>query len=175
MRRKQSFFIGALVALMGIGPAAPAAGRVPATAGSSHRPWTIKLRATLDARQVVPQDFKVARARGLFTGTLTGKMLTWRLTYSGLSGPALGAHIHLGKAGAYKWEPVLGLCGFLADEPLNCKPGVHGTAVVHDGTFYAISAKHILKAILDGGAYVNIHTRKNYNYGEIRGQIEVVK
>ena len=145
---------------------------------TSERASSIKLRATLNARQVAPQqDVKVPGATGLFTATLTGRRLTWRLTYRGLSGPALGAHIHLAKRGAAKYEPVIGLCGFLADakQPAVCKSGVRGTAIVHDGTLYMISAQAVRKAILSGRAYVNIHTTKNYNWGETRGQIEVVK
>ena len=145
---------------------------------AGDRASSIKLRATLNARQVAPrQDLKVPDATGLFTATLTGRKLTWRLTYRGLSGSALGAHIHIAKRGAAKYEPVIGLCGFLADanQPADCKSGVRGTAIVHDGTLYTISASAVRKAILSSGAYVNIHTPRNYDWGEIRGQIEVVK
>ncbi len=149
-----------------------------ASAAAAPQVATTKLRATLDARQVAPkQDVGVPNATGLFTATLTGKKLSWTLTYRGLSGPALGAHIHIAKRRVAKFEPVIGLCGFLADanQPADCKSGVHGTAVVHDGTLYTISASAVRKAILSGGAYVNVHTTKNYNWGEIRGQIAVVK
>ena len=139
---------------------------------------TIKLSAKLDARQVAGgQEVKVPGATGLFTATLTGNKLSWTLTYHGLSGPALGAHIHIAKRGASHWEPVIGLCGFLADpgQPATCRSGVHGAATVHAGTLYRISASQVRRAILNGGAYVNIHTTKNYNWGETRGQIAVVK
>lgn len=91
--------------------------------------------------------------------------------------PALGAHIHIAKRGASHWEPVIGLCGFLADpgQPATCRSGVQGTATIHAGTLYQISASQVRKAILNGGAYVNVHTTKKYNWGEIRGQIEVAK
>ena len=100
-----------------------------------------------------------------------------KLTHRGLSGQALGAHIHIAKRGASHWEPVIGLCGFLADpgQPATCRSGVHGAATVHAGTLYRISASQVRRAILNGGAYVNIHTTRNYNWGETRGQIEVVK
>jgi hypothetical protein len=139
---------------------------------------TIRLRAKLDAGQVPGgPDVNVPNATGLFTATLTGNKLAWTLTYQGLSGPALGAHIHIAKPGGQHWEPVIGLCGFLSDagQPSNCRSGIHGTATVHAGTLYRISAGRVRKAILNGGAYVNIHTAKNYNWGEIRGQIEVVE
>jgi hypothetical protein len=157
---------------------APVASGARSATSSSHQSSTISLRAKLDARQVAGgQEVKVRNATGLFTATLTRTKLSWTLTYRGLSGPALGAHIHIAKPGASHWEPVIGLCGFLADpgQPATCKSGVHGTATVHAGMLYQISASQVRKAILNGGAYVNIHTTKNYNWGEIRGQIEVVK
>ena len=165
--------VGAALALL-----APVASGSRSANGSSQKPSTIRLRATLDARQVAGgQEAKVPNATGLFTAKLTGNKLSWTLTYRGLSGPALGAHIHIAKPGASHWEPVIGLCGFLADtgQPATCKSGVHGTATVHAGTLYQISASQVRKAILNGGAYVNMHTTKNYNWGEIRGQIEVAK
>jgi hypothetical protein len=139
---------------------------------------TIRLRAKLDARQIAGgQEVKVLNASGLFIATFTGNKLSWTLTYTGLSGPALGAHIHIAKPGASHWEPVIGLCGFLADpgQPATCRSGVHGTATIHAGTLYKISAIQVRRAILNGGAYVNIHTTKNYKWGEIRGQIHVAK
>ena len=164
---------GAALALV-----APVASGSRSANGSSHRPSTIRLRAKLDARQVAGgQEIKVPNAAGLFTATLTGTKLSWTLTYRGLSGPALGAHIHIAKPGASHWEPVIGLCGFLGDpgQPATCRSGVHGTATVHGGTLYQISASKVMQAILNGSAYVNVHTTKNYNWGEIRGQIEVAK
>jgi hypothetical protein len=157
---------------------APVASGSRSANSSSHRPSTIRLRAKLDDRQVAGgQEINVPNATGLFTATLTGNNLTWTLTYRGLSGPALGAHIHIAKPGASHWEPVIGLCGFLGDpgQPATCRSGVHGTAPVHAGTLYQISASKIRKAIVNGGAYVNIHTTRNYNWGEIRGQIKVVQ
>jgi hypothetical protein len=147
-----------------------------AATGSTRHAATIRLRARLDAGQVAPrQDVKVPNATGLFTATLAANKLSWTLTYRGLSGPAVGAHIHIAKPGAAHWEPVIGLCGFLADHPVSCRSGVRGTSTIHAGTLYQISASQVLKAILSGGAYVNVHTSKNYNWGEIRGQIAVVR
>jgi hypothetical protein len=167
-----------LVAGTALAVLAPVASGSHSANEKSRGPSTIKLRAKLDARQVAPeQSAPVPNATGLFTATLSGKKLSWTLTYHGLSGKALGAHIHIGKPGVAHWEPVIGLCGFLADpaQPANCRSGVHGTATIHGGTLYTISERQVMKALLTGGAYVNIHTTDNYNWGEIRGQIEVVK
>lgn len=166
------------LAVTGLVAAVVAATALVVSAPAAPLAAPIKLRAKLDARQVAPkQDAKAPNATGLFTATLTGKKLSWTLTYRGLSGAALGAHIHIGRPGVAHWEPVIGLCGFLADpgQPGQCKSGVHGTAMIHAGTLYQISERQVKKAILTGTAYVNVHTSKNYNWGEIRGQVEVVK
>jgi CHRD domain len=128
-------------ALVGVASAAPS--------GST------KISATLTAKAEVPaQVVANANGAGSFTGTITGSKLVWKLTYSKLSGPAAAAHIHLGKVGK-AGNVVVPLC------PPNCKSGMHGTATLKPA---------ILKAIMSGGAYVNVHTAKNPN-GEIRGQI----
>jgi len=177
MHIKRRQHVRSVVLAVAVAAALAATAQATAT-GGTRRAASIRLRAELNASQVPDgQQVKVPNATGLFTATLTGNKLTWTLTYQGLSGPALGAHIHIARPGASHWEPVIGLCGFLGDpgQPATCKSGVHGTATIHAGTLYPISAGSVRKAILDGGAYVNIHTAKNYNWGEIRGQIKVVR
>ena len=61
-----------------------------------------KVSATLNAKQEIPkQVVKAPNAKGGFSGTYVehGKSATlrWKLTFSGLSGEATAAHIHLGK------------------------------------------------------------------------------
>jgi hypothetical protein len=118
----------------------------------------IGLAATLSARQEVPAPKGVgAGATGRFVATLvrkgTGGTLAWRLTFSGLTGKAGAAHIHLGRTG--RPGPVaISLCG-------PCRSGVRGTAVANAKT---------VAALLAGTTYVNVHTAKNAG-GEIRGQI----
>jgi hypothetical protein len=113
---------------------------------------TTKLTATLNNAQEVPKPAATGGS-GRFTGTLTGRSLTWKLTFTKLTGPAAAAHIHLAKRGTA--GPVaVSLCG-------PCKSGVHGKTQV--------SAK-VARALKNLGAYVNVHTAKNPN-GEIRGQI----
>jgi CHRD domain len=112
------------------------------------------LKATLNAGQEVPkQAVKAPGGSGTFTATLTGKKLVWRLVFRKLSGPAVAAHIHLGRPGK-AGNVAVPLCG-------PCKSGASGKATL-------TSAQ--LKAILGGGTYVNVHTAKNPN-GEIRGQV----
>ena len=112
-----------------------------------------KLTARLAAKSETPAPRGAAHAAGVFTATLTGRSLTWRLTFTGLTGRAAAAHIHLGKTGAA--GPVaVPLCG-------PCVAGAHGKVT--------ITAK-IRTALLSGGAYVNVHTARNAA-GEIRGQV----
>lgn len=112
--------------------------------------WT----AALSSGQEVPkQVVKTPAAHGLFKGTLNGSTLTWKLTFSKLSGPATAAHIHLaakGKSG----NVVVPLC-------TPCTSGVTGTANITADLKTAFT-KHQL--------YVNVHTVKN-PAGEIRGQL----
>jgi len=118
----------------------------------------VALTATLGTAKEVPKPQGVnATAGGSFAAGLvrrgTGGTLSWRLTFRGLTGKAVAAHVHLAKAG--KAGPVaVPLCG-------PCRSGARGTAKLNGRT---------VTALLGGGAYVNVHTAKNAA-GEIRGQI----
>ena len=118
----------------------------------------IALKATLGAGKEVPKPAGVkAGAGGTFAAGLTrkasGGTLAWRLTFHGLTGRAIAAHVHIGKAG--KAGPVaVPLCG-------PCRSGQRGSARVNARTVAALMA---------AGAYVNVHTPKN-PAGEIRGQV----
>jgi hypothetical protein len=117
--------------------------------------------AALNARQEVPKPKgNVGGARGTFTATITKSGTTakigWRLTFSGLTGKAAAAHIHLGKRG--KAGPVaVSLCG-------PCRSGMRRSATLEASVLNALEA---------GRAYVNVHTARNPG-GEIRGQIAAV-
>ncbi len=111
-----------------------------------------KLTVKLAARGEVPAPKGAAGASGLFTATLSGRSLSWQLTFARLTGRALAAHVHLGKPGVA--GPVaVPLCG-------PCVSGAHAKVT--------ITAK-VRTALLRGGAYVNVHTARNPG-GEIRGQ-----
>jgi hypothetical protein len=115
---------------------------------------TISVQAKLNAKQEVPaQVVKNKRAKGLFTGKLVGKKLTWKLTFSGLTGRATQAHIHMGAMGK-AGNVVIALCA-------PCRSGVHGKATL---------TAALKKALAHHKLYVNVHTSKNPN-GEIRGQL----
>lgn len=120
----------------------------------------LNLTANLKARFEVPKPKGVPTgATGLFTGKTVelsddrGR-LTWRLTFSKLSGRAAAAHIHngrVGKAGGV----MVALCG-------PCRNGQRGSSTISHAQ---------IRAIRGGRTYVNIHTAKNAA-GEIRGQVK---
>ncbi len=127
-----------------------------AVAGATPAKSPTKVSAQLTAKaEVPPQTVKSVKGKGSFTGTLTGNKLVWVLVFSGLSGPASAAHIHMGKAGK-AGNVVVPLCA-----GAKCKSGTHGTATLTPA---------VLKALTSHGTYVNVHTAKNPN-GEIRGQV----
>ena len=137
-----------LVAFIAVVVAAVSA--AAALAASHSTVWT----AALSSGQEVPkQVVKNTAAHGEFKGTLSGSKLTWKLTFSKLTGPATAAHIHMaamGKSG----NVVVPLCG-------PCKSPVTGTATI---------SKALMTAFKKHDLYVNVHTAKNPN-GEIRGQL----
>lgn len=115
------------------------------------------VRTALGARQEVPKPKGATSAAGRFTLTAvksgSSAVLTWRLTFSKLTGRATAAHIHVGRRGTA--GPVaLALCG-------PCSTGASGRASITGGG---------LAALESGRAYVNVHTARN-KAGEIRGQI----
>jgi hypothetical protein len=121
---------------------------------------TYNLTANLRARFEVPKPTGVpAGAVGLFSGKAVELendrvRVTWRLAFSKLSGRAVAAHIHAGRAG--RAGGVLApLCG-------PCRSGQRGTATITHAQ---------LRALRRGGAYVNLHTARNAA-GEIRGQLK---
>jgi hypothetical protein len=118
------------------------------------RASSTSVNAKLNAMQEVPaQVVKDTKAKGKFTGTLVGSKLTWKLTFSGLTGPATAAHIHLGAMGK-AGNVAIPLCA-------PCKTGVHGKTTL---------SAALKKALKHHKLYVNVHTAKNPN-GEIRGQL----
>jgi hypothetical protein len=129
-------------------------------AGAAGQKDTYKLTANLKPRLEVPRPKGVpVGATGLFTGTAVEMSndrarVTWRLTFSKLSGPAIAAHIHAGRAG--KAGPILvALCG-------PCRNGQRGSKTITHAQ---------LRTMESGGTYVNVHTTKNAA-GEIRGQVK---
>ncbi len=130
------------------------------TVGASARPQaqTIQIRTVMNAAQEVPSPTgDVSNAQGTFAATVTktdtGASVSWQLSFSGLTGNAIAAHIHTGAPGS-PGPVVLALCG-------PCSSPASGTGNLASAALQALEA---------GTAYVNVHTPTNPG-GEIRGQL----
>lgn len=150
------------LALLAIAGGLVVAAVVAGAAGARSQATRIQVAAaTMTAAEETPAPKgDVAAARGTFTATVTktgtGAVLTWRLTFSNLSGPANAAHVHVAPRGVA--GPVrVPLCA-------PCTSGMTGTANIDAA---------VLNAIQNDGAYANVHTAVN-PAGEIRGQVSPV-
>ncbi len=141
------FTFVALLAVVGVASAIAAPS---APTGSAK---TAKLTAFLTVNQSIPTPTG-ASGSGKFTATVRGRTIKWRITFKGMTGAVGAAHIHAALAGRANPAPAVPLCG-------PCKSGQRGKATV---------SAAVLKKIMGGATYVNLHTAKNAD-GEIRGQI----
>jgi hypothetical protein len=115
---------------------------------------TQTFKATLSGAAEVPPT--TGAGAGAMTATLDSvtRKLTWDLTYSGLTGPAMAAHIHGPADQGKNAGVVVPLTGSLTSP-------VTGSKVLSPAEVASLEA---------GKYYVNIHTAAN-KAGEIRGQL----
>ena len=113
-----------------------------------------KMKATLDGKSEVPPNTSAGKGTADLEYDAASKKLNWKLTYSGLSGPATAAHFHgPAEAGAN--------AGVAVAIPNAGTSPVEGSATLTDAQ----------AADLTGGKYyINVHTAANPG-GEIRGQV----
>lgn len=122
--------------------------------GARGQDRTVQFHAALNGASEIPP--KQTEATGTFHGTLdrNTKVLTYDLTYQGLSGPATAIHFH-GPANSGQnagvQVPVSGL-----------------NSPVHGATGQLSDQQ--VQQLLDSNWYINIHTKANPT-GEIRGQV----
>jgi hypothetical protein len=117
---------------------------------------TVKMKANLKASEEVPPVQSAGNGSVDVTYDTASKKLSWKGTYSGLSGPATAAHFHgPGAAGKNAGVMVPIFQGDAAKSPFE------GSATLNDAQ---------AKALMDGDMYVNVHTAAN-KAGEIRGQV----
>ena len=113
-----------------------------------------KLKATLNGASEVPPTTSTGTGTADIDYDPATKKLTWKLTYSGLTGPATAAHFH-GPA-----EPGKNAKVAVAIPNATSSPA-EGSATLTDEQAAALEA---------GKYYVNVHTKDNPG-GEIRGQV----
>jgi hypothetical protein len=118
---------------------------------------TAKFTAVLRPSQELTRPRRTSSlAAGRFTAKVTGKTLSWTLSFSHLSGRPTVATLNKG-ARAATGAAFKSLCR-------GCYSPVHGTMTLTASQLGAITA---------GKTYVNVHTVRNL-VGEIRGQINRV-
>src|ERR1700687_3263169 len=113
-----------------------------------------KMKATLDGKSEVPANTTAGKGTADIDYDAASKKLTWKLTYSGLTGPATAAHFH-GPA-----EPGKN-AGVAVAIPAAALSPAEGSATLTDAQAADLMA---------GKFYINIHTAANPG-GEIRGQV----
>ncbi|WP_257170436.1 CHRD domain-containing protein [Bradyrhizobium sp. SRS-191] len=114
---------------------------------------TIVLTSELKAANEVPPNGSTASGTAEASFDTATKTLTWKITFSGLSGPPIGAHFH-GPSEPGKTAGIV--LPFKSPEP-----PITGAAALTDAQAADLIA---------GKWYANIHTQANPG-GEIRGQM----
>ncbi|HEV2365777.1 MAG TPA: CHRD domain-containing protein [Caulobacteraceae bacterium] len=131
-----------------------AAGLGAAAFATAAAAETVHFQAKLDGAQETPPHAVPGKGSADVSLDTATKKLSWRVTYSGLTGPAVAAHFH-GPAGPGKAAGVqVPLTGNLASP-------ITGSADISDAQ---------IKDLRAGLWYLNIHTAQ-YPPGEIRGQV----
>jgi hypothetical protein len=125
-----------------------------AAVGFAGPAFADKMKATLDGASEVPPTTTAGKGAADIDYDPASKKLSWKVTYSGLSGPATAAHFH-GPAEADK------NAGVKVPIPNATASPAEGSATLTDEQAADLMA---------GKYYVNVHTAANPG-GEIRGQV----
>ena len=153
---RTSMVSGVLAALLGLG----ACGTNPMMSGSSAAMPMMSGSSAMTSR--LSGASEVPPVSGTASGTLEASLdkqtnvLSWTVTYAGLSGPATGAHFHGPAMAGDNAGVAVPLSGSLASP-------IKGTATLTAAQVADLKA---------GKWYVNLHTATNPG-GEIRGQVNV--
>jgi CHRD domain len=118
------------------------------------RAETIAFTAELSGANEVPPNTASASGKAEASFDSATKVLTYTVTFTGLTGPAIGAHLH-GPAEAGKNAGIVVPFNFVASP-------IKGTATLTDAQVADLMA---------GRWYVNIHTAAHPG-GELRGQLK---
>lgn len=168
MKVKWIFRFAALVAVVGL--------TVVATSADEG---TLSLRAKLTGFQESPP--KLSPSTGTFEATVIGSTLSYKLTYTKLSSPAVMAHIHFAQpavnGGIFLWLCQSSTNPGPAGTPI-CPPdgGTVSRSGVTAADIQGLAAQNLtagdfagaMRIITSGDAYVNVHTI-SFPAGEIRG------
>jgi hypothetical protein len=125
------------------------------------RAETIVFRAELKASSQTPPTNSKGTGTVSATYDTNTKVLSWKGTHSGLTGPVTSAHVH-GPAHAGKYADVV---IWISTKGMPLPASFEGQVTLTDAQVADMMA---------GLWYVNLHTAA-YPPGEIRGQLEQVK
>lgn len=113
-----------------------------------------KFKAVLDGKSEVPATTSTGTGTADVDYDPATKKLSWKLTYTGLTGPATAAHFHGPAAVGENAKPSVPISGATSSP-------AEGSATLTDEQAAMLEA---------GKFYVNVHTGANPG-GEIRGQV----
>jgi hypothetical protein len=113
-----------------------------------------KMKVNLDSKSQVPPNTSAGTGTADLDYDTASKKLSWKITYSGLSGPATAAHFHGPAAAGAN-------AGVKVPIPNPATSPVEGSATLNDEQ---------AADLLAGKYYINVHTAANPG-GEIRGQV----
>lgn len=122
----------------------------------STPPGGVTYAAHLTGKDEVPPTSSAGVGDGKFTYDSATKMLSWNVTFSGLTGPATAGHIHGPALAGANAGVVISF-----DVPKAASGTITGSKALTDAQLADLNS---------GRYYVNIHTEANKG-GEIRGQI----
>lgn len=114
---------------------------------------TMTMKVQLTPQAEVPPNTSSGSGNADVTYDTASKKLSWKISYSNLTGPATMAHFH-GPAEAGKNAGVV-----IPIMPVSSP--AEGSATLTDAQ---------AKDLMDGKMYINVHTEANKG-GEIRGQV----
>ena len=150
----------ALIAAIVVSATAVACGSDDNTIAAPKAPTYV---ATLNGAGERP-DPKAVPGTGTATIVKNGTTYTYTITYTGMTGALVGAHIH-GPAGVDAIASVIVPFDFTGAGPSGTLTGTFaGTNNVN------VTPDSLDKLMTSGNAYVNLHTAANGG-GEIRGQL----
>jgi hypothetical protein len=114
----------------------------------------VNYKANLAGNAEVPPVNSPGRGAAQVSADTATNQASWRVEYTGLTGPATGAHIHCG-------APAGGNAGVAVNFGTTLASPITGSGAMTPAQMQQLQA---------GQCYVNIHTDANKG-GEIRGQL----